>query len=568
MVRDVRLVWRRDLTLVCCIIPKGHHMRRFLLLTAFIPAHAFADQIDATSRITAVTIFPSGAQVTRVVEFTAPAGTHDLLITDLPAQTYAEALRIAPGQGVQLGSYAVRDTGLPSKAVTEAEAAGKAEVVRLEGALRAADAGMAEVQTRIDAAMARAAFLQAMKVEPLVDAASVATLRDMARMVGEEVLAAGTDALMARGELAEAAAARVVLEEELARVVAAMEGRMAEGSATSVGLEVQVVTAEDGGGRVVVTQFVEGASWQPVYDLRLTQGDAPTLVVDRGVLVQQETGEDWAGVALTLSTADLNAQSVPSELYPEYRRIDAEVDQTTLRMQAAADSTVVEFAEEPAPVTAAVPTYEGIAEMQGETVVYTYAAPANIASGVTDLRLSLDAVTLTPDLTARAVPRADATAFLMADVVNTGTEVLLPGQATLYRDGAMIGMTQLPAVQPGENAEVAFGAIDGLRLARDMPTRAEGDTGIITTSRQIDEVAVLEVENLTDRAWDVRLMDLVPYSEQVDLEITYVAEPAVTEADVDGKRGVLAWDFAIAAGEVKTVTLSHRINWPEGQVLQ
>jgi uncharacterized protein (TIGR02231 family) len=545
-------------------------MRRILLLTALFPASAFADQIDAVSHITAVTLFPYGAQITRVVDFNAPAGTHDLLITDLPAATYAEALRIAPGTGVQLGSYAVRDTGLPSKATTAADDAAKAEVARLEAALRKADAGMAQVQTRIDAAMARAAFLQGLKGEPVLDATTVTTLRDIARMVGEEVQAAGTDALTARTELAEAVAAKAVLQLELDKVHAAMDARMSEENPTSVGLDVKVVTTADGAGQVTVTQFIEDASWQPVYDLRLTQRDAPSLVVDRGVLVAQSTGEDWAGVALTLSTANLNAQSVPSELYPEFRRIDPEVDPEELRLRMTAESAPVIVVDEGEPLVVAAPMsdFAGAAMMQGETVVYTYAAPADIASGVTDLRLSLDAVTLTPDLTARAIPRADATAFLMANVTNTGKEVLLPGQATLYRDGAMIGMTSLPAIQPGEDTDVAFGAIDGLRLKRDMPTRAEGDTGIITTSRQIDEVAMLEVENLTDRAWDVRLMDLVPYSEQTDLEITYVAEPAPTEVDVDGQHGILAWDFPIAAGETKTVTLSHTIRWPEGQVLQ
>jgi uncharacterized protein (TIGR02231 family) len=544
-------------------------MRRILLLTALFPASAFADQIDATSHITAVTLFPYGAQITRVVDFDAPAGTHDLLITDLPAATYAEALRIAPGTGVQLGSYALRDTGLPSKATTAAEDAAKVEVTRLEGEIRAADAGIMAVQTRIDAAMARAGFLQGLKGEPTLDATSANTLRDIARMVGEEVQAAGTDALTARTELAEAVAAKAVLQAELDKVHAAMDARMAEGVPTAVGLDVKVVTAADGAGQVVVTQFVQEASWQPVYDLRLTQGDAPTLVVDRGVLVAQSTGEDWAGVALTLSTANLNAQSVPSELYPEYRRIDPEVDpEELLRQRADAGGAAYVTEAEPVVVAAPMKDFVGQAAMQGETVVYTYAALADIASGVTDLRLSLDAVTLTPDLTARAIPRADATAFLMANVTNTGKEVLLPGQATLYRDGAMIGMTGLPAIQPGEDTDVAFGAIDGLRLKRDMPTRAEGDTGIITTSRQIDEVATLEVENLTNRAWDVRLMDLVPYSEQTDLEITYVAEPAPTEVDVDGQHGILAWDFPIAAGETKSVTLSHTIRWPEGQVLQ
>jgi hypothetical protein len=62
-------------------------MRSILPLTAFIPASAFADQTDATSRIAAVTPYPYGAQITRVVDFTAAAGTHDLMITDMPAAT-------------------------------------------------------------------------------------------------------------------------------------------------------------------------------------------------------------------------------------------------------------------------------------------------------------------------------------------------------------------------------------------------------------------------------------------------------------------------------------------------
>lgn len=542
-------------------------MRRILLLTVLFPTALFADKIESTSRITAVTLYPYGAQITRVVEFTAPAAMHDLTITDLPDATYAEALRIALGEGIQLTSYALRDTGLPSKAETAAEIAAEAEVRRLEAAIRAVDMAMAAIQTRIDAAMARSAFLQQVKAEPVLDATSVATLRDMARMVGQEVQAAGTDALEARAELAETAPVRLALQEELTRVGAVMDAGISAES-TSLGLDISVVTVAEGAGQITVTQFIEDARWQPVYDLRLTQGAAPMLVVERGVLVAQNTGEDWSGVALTLSTADMNAQSVPSDLYPEYRRIDPEVDPEIQRQKPGGAAMLAAPEAEPAVTAAMDDSFAGAVMLQGETVIYTYATPADIASGVTDLRLSLDAVTLTPDLTARAIPRADATAFLMADVVNTGTEVLLPGQATLYRDGAMIGITSLPTIQPGEDTEVAFGAIDGLRLKRDMPTRAEGDTGFITTARQIDEVAVMEVENLTDRTWDVRLMDLVPYSEQMDLEITYVAEPAVTEADVDGQRGVLAWDFSIAAGETKSVTLSHTIRWPEGQDLQ
>ena len=79
---------------------------------------------------------------------------------------------------------------------------------------------------------------------------------------------------------------------------------------------------------------------------------------------------------------------------------------------------------------------------------------------------------------------------------------------------------------------------------------------------------MLKLENLTDEAWPVGLLDLVPYSEQDDLEITYSASPAPTEVDLDGQRGILAWDFDMAPGEVKEVTLDHAMVWPEGKELR
>jgi uncharacterized protein (TIGR02231 family) len=146
--------------------------------------------------------------------------------------------------------------------------------------------------------------------------------------------------------------------------------------------------------------------------------------------------------------------------------------------------------------------------------------------------------------------------------------MLLPGQAYLLREGVLVGSSYIDAVPAGGKAELAFGAIDGLRLSRAMPERAEGDRGILTSSTQIEEKAVLKVENLTDETWPVRLLDLVPYSEQEDLQISFSADPEPTETDVDGQRGILAWEFDIAAGETKEVTLSHVMSWPEGKQLQ
>ena len=206
--------------------------------------------------------------------------------------------------------------------------------------------------------------------------------------------------------------------------------------------------------------------------------------------------------------------------------------------------------------------------IQGDVVVYHYPAKVDVAGGVENLRLALDEITLVPTIQARAVPRYDQTAFVMAKFVNDSGEILLPGQAFLLRDGVLVGATSIGAVSPGDEAEIAFGAIEGLRLTREMPLRAEGDRGILSSSTQVEEKAVLEVENLTGESWPVRLIYQVPYSEQEELEISYTADPAPAEVDVDGQRGVVAWEFELAAGEKKAVQLDHVISWPEGKELQ
>jgi uncharacterized protein (TIGR02231 family) len=547
-------------------------MRRLLLLSVFFPACAFADQIEATSRITDVTVYPYGAQITRVVTFDAPAGAHDLMIGDLPRETYAEALRIAPGDGVTLGSYALRGDLLPppQPRLTGAAAEAKAEVDRLEAAERAAIIAMDAIQTQINAANAQVEFLKSVNVEPTVDATSAAALRDIAKMIGEEVRLAGDSARAAAGEMLVAQADLAKLQADLATAREAYATASYDDTLYA-GLNVKVDVAAAGEARVTITQFIDNASWQPVYDLRLEREGAASLTVQRGVLVSQETGEDWTGVALTLSTASPSEQAAPSVLYPEYRSITDEQ-----KLQSELDGSFGRTLALPAPTAEYEPAAVVVEEnrtsagvfYEGDTVVYRYPAAVDVESGVTDLRLALDEVVLTPEISARAVPRFDEAAYMMAKFTNDGGEVLLPGTAYLYRDGTLIGATELEPIQPGAEAELAFGPIEGLRLTRDMPVRAEGERGLIVSSNQSEEVAVLEIENLTDEAWDIRLMDLVPYSEQEDLEVTWAADLPATEEDVDGQRGILAWDFPLAAGETKAVTLTTTMAWPEGMVLQ
>ena len=67
---------------------------------------------------------------------------------------------------------------------------------------------------------------------------------------------------------------------------------------------------------------------------RLKSGTAQKLVLERGLMVQQGTGEDWSDVRLTLSTSRPSDRSTPSEVYP--RIVSAYDPETRARRGAAA----------------------------------------------------------------------------------------------------------------------------------------------------------------------------------------------------------------------------------------
>lgn len=531
-------------------------MRRFALFALLLPCPALADQIIAASLITDVTIYPQGAQITRAVTFTAPPGAHDLLITDLPAGTMPDLIRLT-SPDAKLGAFALRTDRLPPRdeASDPDLLAAKAAVEAAEIAVQTAQASIDALNARIEAADATAGFLRGVKPEG--DAVTVDGVKALAAMIGTEVLTARQTALAAAADLPAAQKALDKAQTALTDAQSA-EDALSQRDADYTGLTIAVdVTAVES--HLTITHFIPDASWQPVYDLMLTRKD-PSLTIGRGVLVTQYSGEDWAGVNLTLSTAQPSAQAAPSGLWPELRRIEDPQEMAKSGGEAMADAEMT--------MAAPVAMETAQAAIEGDVVVYHYPTPVDVATGVENLRLALDEIKLTPKIDARAVPRLDRTAFVMASFTNDSAEILLPGQAYLMREGTLVGSTYLETIAPGDKAEVAFGAIDGLRLTRNMPLRAEGDRGILTSSSLIEEQAVLKLENLTDEAWPVRLLDLVPYSEQEDLEITYSADPAPTEVDVDGQRGILAWEFEMAAGEVKEVTLDHAISWPEGKALQ
>ncbi|WP_137702710.1 DUF4139 domain-containing protein [Marimonas lutisalis] len=539
-------------------------MRALPLIFAFFPSLVLADEISLTSRVTDVTLFPYGARIVRQVPFEAPAGEHELRLIDLPQGTPMETLRVKV-TGAVMGTVSTREDFVPPRGDRESDAvrAARDEVERLEEAVRAKADEAEAIRAAREAADTRITFLRQLGQGDALSGATPESLREVSRMVGEETLAARQAMLEAEGR------ARVVdrevkeLREDLDEARQALAALVPEDEARNL-VTVGISAEGDTKGTLEITYYHDAAHWRPVYDAYLDR-DAGQIMLKRAALVSQDTGENWQGVALTLSTNEPSGEVAPGELWPDLRRItDPEEPRPVFRSQADAAGAALS----PPMVEPMVAEEQAVADISGLSVTYGYPGAVDLATGADEVRLALGDLSLDAEVLAWGVPKRDETAFLVAEFTNTTGEMILPSAATqLYRDGEYVGEARGEMIPAGGEARLSFGPIEGLRLKR-LVERNEGDRGVLSRSTELSERITIEAENLTGEAWPLRVLDQVPYSEQEDLEITWNAAPRPTEVDVDDKTGVLGWDLQIGAGETQVIRLNYSLQWPEGKVLR
>ena len=539
-------------------------MRFLLISTAILAASpVLADRFETAARIDAVTVYPWGAGIQRRVTLDLPQGPHEVVVTGIPMDTEAGTLRVS-GAGATIGAVSLQSgRALPAPPVETAEfLAAQTEVRRLEVALAQHDARVAGIAAEGAAAKDMVEFMLKM-AESDGAGSNFAALTASAR---DELVKARQTIARTEAEGAAAAQPREDMAKDLDRARIRLEALRSPEAPTGA-----LVIAVQGTGQTAdirIASMTQQASWTPVYDLMLQRKDGK-LRMDRGLMVTQSTGEDWQDVRLTLSTARPMDQSAPSELMPRFVRVLGKDDKLYSRgrggLMLEGDGRMGIIADVAAPAPNVAPS--AIAGLTGETVVYDYPTPVDIRNGADALRLPLDSHDLKPEIVAEAVPSRDSTAYLVADTVNSTGAVILPGDATFYADGALVGRGALELTAAGDDMKLGFGPLTGIKLQRHLPDETEGSSGFFQTSSERNETATLDIRNLTAEEWPLRVIDQVPVSRQDDLRVNWSADPAPDETDPKGKRGLLVWNGKIAPGAERKITLTTSLSWPDGMSL-
>ncbi len=521
-------------------------------LLALMVSSAMAEQV-VESQIAAVTVYPSSATVTRTFTVELPAGPQTVLVAGLPSTLDENSLRI---------------TGSGDKGSSVASVELKNEV-RSELVLPRAK----ELQDKLTAQLDQQALLQAdelalntqqtylqklaeqggaAKTEKTTEANSVAQWR-----AGWQTLGAG---------MKEIGAAKVALARDirtLKQQIEVTQRELEQINNRQQDNKIAVVHLQSAGGKLAMklSYQLNQASWYPVYDANLDTQQSK-LAVTQAAYVQQNSGENWDNVALTLSTLQPSAAVEPPALSSWWIDYQRPVPRNTLMKSAGA----VADAAMPEMMVAAAPVAEQRATVidSGYHVSYQIPGKINVNSSEEKQRVVLQQQQWPVALNLQAVPRLDSHAYLYARVENPSSTPLLPGEWLLQRDGVRVGRVEQPLLAPKDQIAMGFGADDAVKLEWQTLKDEAGESGVLNKQQTLQRHYQLKVTNGHPKPMSLTVLDSWPVAKQQDIKVSTLEGTATPkEQDVNQQAGVQRWELPLPAGKTATLDTGYQVAYPQ-----
>ncbi len=261
----------------------------------------------AVSKITNVTVYPNSALVTREVEVPAGTGTMELVVTPLPQHTVNSSLYSEGGDGIR-----VLTTRFRSRPVQEDT---REEVRKIEDEAKKLAQTAQKIQADLKACQENMALLA--KVENFTSVSTNAAT-EKGKLDSTETIGLAKYIMETRGEKnKEQVGLQQQLEDnkERAEFLARKLREMTSGSSRVEEDAVIVVDkANADAGKVKLNYLVDAAAWRPQYKLRAGKDTKDTVQIECLAAIIQQTGEDWQGVNVTLSTAQPMLNASPPDL--------------------------------------------------------------------------------------------------------------------------------------------------------------------------------------------------------------------------------------------------------------
>lgn len=553
-----------------------------LLSTTFlIPTLAHADIIPAeNSKITSAIVYTDRATVTRQASISIPAGAHSVTFSGLPLTLLPDSLR---ADGNALAS--VKFGAVVYKQVMAAEIA--------EPRTNELNAQLETLNDQKNILIGEKSALDAKKIflTTIGTQAALRTNENIAEinLKPEQWTNAAQTIFTSINDVMTASVAVDAKIRDLDRQIEKTQSELyALGSNqySSYTVTVPLETASPTQLTLNLSYQVTNASWNPIYDARVNTESTKLDLIQYGA-VRQNSGEDWKGVKLTLSTAQpQRGTSLPDltplwvdlfnpEIYGGAVGYTAEMaasvsNSAPTAMRADKAVMMDQVAMAPAPELKKEAEFQTAQiETGGFVSEYKIPGPADITADGTETKVMVGTFATDSTLEIHVKPQLSTEAFLVAKAKLKSESPILAGQVSLFRDGAFVGKSNLPLLRPDEEHALFFGADDQVSVKRKILKDEKTEGGVILRDNVQERHFITEIQNLHSKPVTIVVKESTPVgrNDKITTDIVNTATSSGFTQDSANIKGLLRWEFKLDPKAKKDLKLGWKITWPKDENL-
>ncbi len=503
----------------------------FILLSIFsISTLVAQDTMKVKSEIKKVTVFLSGAEVSREVKVSLTKGLNNIMLTGLEAEMFENSIRVTSDKEISLQSV-IRQMNFM-------RIADKSQTVKnLEKRKKELEFGISVEQTKN-------AVLK--EEEDLVVKNN--KLSSDNELVNIEELKAGTEFYNSR--LSEINLKQLEISEKIIKMnneVIKIRQQLQElNSATETKTSeiiISILSESAVNATLTVSYIVNNASWTPKYDIRVAEVNKPIEWIYKAD-VRQSTGHDWKNVQLSFSTGQPfeNAQKPELTAWTLKRYY---VRDTYDNYGNALAKVYDEYGRE-------------INESKTTSAKFVVEQPYTIPTNNKDFSVEVTKYLLAATYEYSVVPKLDLDAFLMAKITDWEQLSLINGEINLFFEGTYVGKSMLNVGTTKDTLLVSLGRDKNVIVTR---TKLKEFSKKQFLSSKKSEMTAWEISVRNNKKQTISLIveDQFPISNIKDIE---VERQETSGGEYDQNTGKILWRLQLAPTDNKKINFRYLVKYP------
>lgn len=520
------------------------------LFLSVVSSIALFAQTNVDSKITQVTVYLQGAQLTHTAETQVAQGKQTVVFTGLSADMQPESVVLECGnRNVVFQSVSIRNNYLKEQAPNAKIAELQEKLALVEEKLATLRAEKGVYAKERDMLFRNEAIGGTANNVPIAEIEKAA---DFFRKRNNEI-----NAFLLKADAEE----RKLVKEQSNYSAQLSELNAKTNPPTS---EVTVVLDAKVRGNATFTlkYLVRNAGWAPKYDVRAENAVDP-VKLDYHANVFNKSGLDWTEVLMILSTSEplQGAEKPTLETWDV-----AETTRQVAGVQKNLESVMImdmksnrsDYLKKEDKDGEGAVAFQQVA-VQELSAEFEIELPYTILSDGKPYVVDVTSYTLPAKYMHYAVPKQDADAFLMAKVVGWNTLNLVSGKASVYFAGAYLGQSFINTASVDDTLSLSLGRDKRVALSRKKQSELS-KRQLLGNNEKETFYFETTVRNNRDKEINVLLEDQLPISSDGQIEVAMLE---ISGAVLEKNTGKLSWNIKLAPGESKTVTLGYSIKTPK-----